>query len=60
MAVKVDKLTGVQKAAVLFIALGPDVSSNIIKRLPEKDIQRITYEITNTAKLRPNLKDMVL
>ncbi|MDI6617549.1 MAG: flagellar motor switch protein FliG [Clostridiales bacterium] len=60
MTVKVDKLTGVQKAAVLFIALGPDVSSNIIKRLPEKDIQRITYEITNTAKLRPNLKDMVL
>ena len=41
------KLTGVQKAAVLFITLGPDASSAILKRLPESEIQKITYEIAN-------------
>jgi flagellar motor switch protein FliG len=42
-----NKLTGVQKAAILFITLGPEASAGIIKRFPESDIQKITYEIAN-------------
>ena len=42
-----SKLTGVQKAAVLFITLGPEASSAILKKLPESEIQKITYEIAN-------------
>lgn len=57
---KPDKLTGVQKAAILFITLGPEVSSNIIKKLPEPEIQKITFEIANTVKIKPNVKDAVL
>lgn len=57
---KGDKLSGIQKAAILFIALGPEVSSNIIKKLPEQDIQKITFEIANTIKIKPNIKDTVL
>ena len=44
---KENKLTGSQKAAILFITLGPEASSGILKRLPEQEIQKITYEIAN-------------
>lgn len=57
---KSDKLTGVQKAAILFITLGPEVSSNIIKKLPENEIQKITFEIANTVKIKSSIKDTVL
>jgi flagellar motor switch protein FliG len=46
---KSEKLTGIQKAAILFITLGPDASSGIIKKLPEKDIQKVIYEIANIS-----------
>lgn len=55
-----DKLTGVQKAAILFITLGPEISSNIIKKLPETDIQKVTFEIANTVKINSSVKDTVL
>ncbi|HBM74941.1 MAG TPA: flagellar motor switch protein FliG [Clostridiaceae bacterium] len=57
---KVEKLTGAQKAAILFITLGSEVSSNILKRLPEKDIKKITFEIANTVKIDPEVKDKVI
>lgn len=55
-----EKLSGVQKAAILFITLGLDASSNIIKKLPEKDIQKITFEIANTVKVQPSVQKSVL
>ena len=55
-----DKLSGVQKSAVLFITLGPAISSNIVKKLPENDIQKITFEIANTTRIKPELKDAVI
>lgn len=58
--VKNEKLTGVQKAAILFITLGLDASSNIIKKLPDKDIQKITFEIANTVKVQPSVQKSVL
>ena len=42
---KDSKLTGVQKAAILFITLGPEASSSIIKKLPESEIQKIKTKI---------------
>lgn len=47
MAKDIKNLTGVQKAAILFITLGPEAAAKIIKKLPETDIQKITYEIAN-------------
>lgn len=55
-----DKLTGVQKAAILFITLGPEASANIIKKLPEAEIQKITYEIANISSVKPEQKDQIL
>jgi len=42
---KTEKFTGIQKAAILFISLGPDASAAIIKRLNERDIQKILATI---------------
>jgi flagellar motor switch protein FliG len=57
---KETKLTGVQKAAILFITLGPDAASGIIKKLPETEIQKITYEIANITSVRSEQKNEIL
>ncbi|MGH4120104.1 flagellar motor switch protein FliG [Clostridium sp.] len=57
---KNGKLTGIQKAAILFITLGPDASSGIIKKLPEKDIQKITYEIANITSVKSEQRQTIL
>ncbi|TDT50611.1 flagellar motor switch protein FliG [Fonticella tunisiensis] len=54
------KLTGVQKAAILFITLGPDASASILKKLPEAEIQKITFEIANMSKIKREVKEEVL
>lgn len=41
------ELTGLEKAAILLMALGPEVSSAVLKQLSEKDIEKITYQIAN-------------
>lgn len=54
------KLTGVQKTAILFITLGPDAAAPIIKKLPEREIQKITYEIANMNTVKNDLKQEIL
>ncbi|MCR4944383.1 MAG: flagellar motor switch protein FliG [Clostridium sp.] len=54
------KLTGIQKAAVLFITLGPDASSAILKKLPESEIQKITYEIANITSVNSEQRESIL
>ena len=60
MAKEASKLTGIQKAAILFITLGPEVSSSIIKKFPESDIQKITYEIANTTSVTAEQRQEIL
>lgn len=57
---KTEKITGVQKAAILLIALGPDKSSNVFKHLKEDEIEQLTLEIANTRSISPAMKDAVL
>jgi len=57
---KEQKLTGVQKAALLFITLGPEAASGIIKKLPEAEIQKITYEIANITSVRSDQRHEIL
>jgi len=57
---KEQKLTGVQKAALLFITLGPEAASGIIKKLPEAEIQKITYEIANITSVRSDQRQEIL
>ena len=60
MAKEFSKLTGVQKAAILFITLGPEASSGIIKKLPEAEIQKITYEIANITSVTSEQREEIL
>jgi len=55
-----DGLTGVQKAAVLLITLGPERSADIFKHLKEEEIEELTLEIANTRSVAPEVKEEVL
>ncbi|MCM1252245.1 MAG: flagellar motor switch protein FliG [Clostridium sp.] len=55
-----ERITGLQKAAILLIALGPEKSSNIFKHLKEEEIEELTLEIANTRTITPQLKEDVL
>jgi len=55
-----DKLNGLQKAAILLIALGPEKSSLIFKHLKEEEIEELTLEIANTRSVTPQVKEEVI
>ncbi|NLP36003.1 MAG: flagellar motor switch protein FliG [Clostridiales bacterium] len=53
-------ITGVQKAAILLISLGPERSASIFKHLKEEEIETLTLEIANTRSVSPATKDQVM
>lgn len=53
-------ITGIQKAAILLITLGPERSAEIFKHLKEDEIEQLTLEIANTRSISPSMKDEVL
>ncbi|HLQ98141.1 MAG TPA: flagellar motor switch protein FliG [Candidatus Dormibacteraeota bacterium] len=53
-------LTGKQKAAILLISLGPDVSAQVYKHLSEEEIERLSLEISSVQKVDSDLKEEVL
>ena len=53
-------MNGIQKAAVLLIALGPEKSSKVFKHLKDEEIEQLTLEIANTRSVSPGDKDKVL
>ena len=55
-----EELKGIQKAAILLIALGPEKSSLIFKHLKEEEIEDLTLEIANTKSVTPQVKDKVI
>lgn len=57
---RTDELTGVEKAAVLFISMGPEKSSKILKMLPENMIEQIAYEIANITSVDPVVRNDIL
>ena len=57
---KSENINGVQKAAILLIALGPDKSANVFKHLKEDEIEQLTLEIANIRNVTPAEKEVVL
>ena len=55
-----DRVTGLQKAAILLIALGPERSAGVFKHLKEEEIEELTLEIANTRSVTPQVKEMVI
>ena len=60
MAKTEERISGLQKAAILLIALGPEKSSNIFKHLKEDEIEELTLEIANTRTITPQVRDDIL
>src|SRR5690625_1258673 len=60
MAMNRRTLTGKQKAAVLLISLGPDVSAQIYKHLTEEEIEQLTLEISSVRKVDSEQKEEIL
>ena len=55
-----EKMSGLEKSAVLLIALGPERSANIFKHLKEEEIEELTLEIANTRSITPQIKEGVI
>ena len=54
------QFTGLQKAAILLIAIGPEKSAQVFKHLKEEDIEQLTLEIANMRTVTPEEKEEVL
>ena len=55
-----EKMSGLQKSAILLIALGPEKSANIFKHLKEEEIEELTLEIANTRSITPQIKEGII
>lgn len=53
-------LSGRQKAAILLITLGPEVSAQIFKHLRDDEIEQLTLEIANVRKVDSVDRDNIL
>ncbi|MFD2133126.1 flagellar motor switch protein FliG [Pseudogracilibacillus auburnensis] len=60
IARKMKQLTGKQKAAILLISLGPDVSAEVYKHLTEEEIEKLSLEISSVQKVDTHLKEEIL
>ena len=60
MIKKEKELSGKQKAALLLISLGPEVSASIYKHLNEEEIERLTLEISGVKKVEPEIKEDII
>src|SRR5579875_39152 len=52
--------SGVRRAAGLLIALGPEIAARVLAELPEHEVERLTWEITNIGQLPPDVRDQLL
>ena len=57
---KKNGLTGSQKAAILLISMGPDVSANVYKHLSEEEIEKLTLEISGVRKVGSKEKEDIM
>ncbi len=55
-----NRISGLQKAAILLISLGPERSAGIFKHLKEEEIEELTLEIANTRSVTPQIKEDVI
>ncbi len=55
-----EEMNGVQKTAVLLIAMGPERSAKIFKHLKEEEIEQLTLEIANTRSISQSTKDAIM
>ncbi len=60
VATSIEDYSGIQKAAILLITLGPEKSAEIFRHLKEDEIEELTLEIANTQSVSPSVKEEVV
>ena len=53
-------LSGVRKAAILLVAVGEELAKEVLRCLPENDVQQITEELADLRGITPELSAEVL
>jgi len=53
-------ISGLRKAAILLVAVGEDTAGEILRTLPEADVQRLTEELADLRGISPELSGEVL
>jgi flagellar motor switch protein FliG len=56
----IAQFSGARKAAILLVAVGDDVAREILRSLPEMDVQRITEELAELRTVAPEVSAEVL
>ncbi len=51
------EMSGLERAAALMVALGPDVASDIVKHLDEESVKKLAVEIAKIDRLTPEEKE---
>ena len=54
------ELNGLQKAAILFIIVGPEKASKVFRYLKDDEVESLTLEIANMKNITSSVKDEVL
>jgi len=58
---QLTRLTGMQKAAILLISLGSDLSSRVLKQqFQDTEIEQISHEVSNMIKIPVEVKNAVI
>ncbi|HTB96641.1 MAG TPA: flagellar motor switch protein FliG [Terracidiphilus sp.] len=55
-----EGLTGARKAAVLLMAVGEDLAKELLRALPESDVQRLTEELADLRGITPEVSNEVV
>lgn len=54
------KMGGKEKAAILLVSLGPELSASVFKHLKEEEIEDLTLEIASLKRIQPEIRDEVV
>ena len=54
-----EKLTGLRKAAVLLVSLGPDGAAEVLKHLPDLEIEQLSLEMARLRQVSPTVTQTV-
>lgn len=54
------QMSGIRKAAVLLVAVGEDLAKEILRTLPEPDVQRLTEELADLRGISPEMSAEIL
>jgi flagellar motor switch protein FliG len=57
---KAANLSGARKAAVLLMAVGEDLAKEILRTLPESDVERLTEQFADLRGITPEITAAIL